>query len=163
VVVEVVLVAPVVVCCCRCCSHHCMHFIGIMEALDSLCVVECLPCCAAMSSAYDRLMAMPLEPLHPEVRWELDCEELGVAAPLPMPPWLGLWGEDCAEHIHDHACIRELVYMLVAARRSSCAAVRRFSYAAVRRSSCSAVRRSSCSAVRRSSCAAVRRSSRPVL
>jgi hypothetical protein len=32
VVVVVVLVAVVVVCCCRCCSHHCMHFIGIMEA-----------------------------------------------------------------------------------------------------------------------------------
>ena len=67
----------------------------------------------------------------------------GVAAPLPMPPWLSLWGEDCAEHVHDHACIGVLVYMLVAARRSSCAAVRRSSYAAVRRSSCSAVRRSS--------------------
>jgi hypothetical protein len=114
-------------------------------------------------SSYDTLLAMPLEPPHPEHRWELNCELLGVAAPLPMPPWLGLWGEDCAEHLHDHACIRVLVYMLVAARRSSCAAVRRFSYAAVRRSSCSAVRRSSCSAVRRSSCASVRRSSRPVL
>ena len=31
-VVVVVLVAVVVVCCCRCCSHHCTHFIGIMEA-----------------------------------------------------------------------------------------------------------------------------------
>ena len=94
-------------------------------------------------SAYDTLLAMSCDPPHPEQRLVLNCGLLGVSAPLPMPRWLSLMGEDCAEHVHDHACIGVFVYMLVAARRSSCAAVRRSSYAAVRRSSCSAVRRSS--------------------
>mgnify|MGYP001201336564 CR=1 FL=1 len=62
-------------------------------------------------SSYDTLLAMSLAPPHPEQRLVLNCELLGVAAPLQMPPWLSLWGEDCAEHVHDHACIGVLVYM----------------------------------------------------
>ena len=93
-------------------------------------------------SSYELLMAMSLAPPHPVQRLVLNCELLGVAAPLPMPAWLSLAGEDCAEHVHDHACIGVLVYMLVAARLSSCAAARRSSCSAARRSSCSAVRRS---------------------
>jgi len=126
-----------------------MHFIGIMEDQAHLGIMEAF-------------FAMPLGAPHPGQRLLLNSSMLNVAAPLQLPPWISIFGEDCAEHVHEHAGIVVLVYMLVAARRSSCAAVRRSSYAAVRRSSCSAVRRSSCSAVRRSSCAAVRRSSRPV-
>ena len=88
-----------------------------------------------MDEALGALLAMGLEPPNPDHRLLLRCPLLGVSAPLQLPPWLIIWGEDCAEHVHCHAGIVVLVYMLVAARRSSCAAVCRSSYAAVRRSS----------------------------
>jgi hypothetical protein len=89
----------------------------------------------AMSS-YDSFLAMAVEAPPLLQRLPLACDWLGVTAPpLQMPPWLDIHGQDCVEHVHDHVGIVVLVYMLVAARRSSCAAARRSSYAAVRRSS----------------------------
>jgi hypothetical protein len=89
----------------------------------------------AMSS-YDSFLAMAVEPPPPLQRLPLACPWLGMPQPpLEMPPWLDVHGLDCVEHVHDHAGIVVLVYMFVAARRSSCAAARRSSYAAVRRSS----------------------------
>jgi hypothetical protein len=87
-------------------------------------------------SSCDNFLAMALEAPPLLQRLPLACSWLGMAAPpLEMPPWLDVHGQDCVEHVHDHVGIVVLVYMLVAARRSSCAAARRSSYAAVRRSS----------------------------
>jgi hypothetical protein len=74
-----------------------------------------------MMSPHDKFLAMSTEAPHPTHRLVLNIPMLNVSAPLVMPPWLSIWGEDCAEHVHDHAGIVVLVYMLVAARRSSCA------------------------------------------
>ena len=100
-----------------------MHFIGIMEA-------------QAHFGIMDAFLAMPLVAPHPCERLLLASSLLGVAAPLQLPPWITIFCEDCAEHVHEHAGIVVLVCILVAARRSSCAAFRRSNYAAVRRSRC---------------------------
>jgi hypothetical protein len=55
-------------------------------------------------ASLDELLAMSAAPPHPVQRLQLNCGLLDVAAPLEMPPWLTIWGEDCAEHVHDHAC-----------------------------------------------------------
>jgi hypothetical protein len=101
----------------------------------SVFVFASCPFVFAMSS-YDSFIAMAMEAPPLLQRLPLACPWLGMTAPpLQMPPWLDIHGQDCVEHVHDHAGIVVLVYMLVAARRSSCAAARRSSYAAVRRSS----------------------------
>ena len=134
------LVLVVVECgCCGCyrCSCCCLLLSLLLSPLYAFHWhhVGSQPFFQAMDEALDSLLAMGLVPPTPDHRLLLRCPMLGVSAPLQMPPWLNIWGEDCAEHVHGHAGIVVLVYMLVAARRSSCAAVCRSRYAAVRRSS----------------------------